>query len=148
MNIQKLFRRLFPGKERRAFNKMRRRHYNELISLTKETREWDWSWLHRMVIMQIKHMHEYYTAGNNVWQSDETKIPIIEQLNKILELEKELDRLEYMDFGVTYVFENGKVTCTCPDNFNEKYRKNEEEIQQTYEELYGLIGKNLRFWWD
>lgn len=35
----KIFKRLFPDKERRAFNKMHRRHRKELVKLAKKTME-------------------------------------------------------------------------------------------------------------
>ena len=87
--MKKLFRRLFPNKEMRAYRKMHRRHRKELIKHAKETGEWDWYWLHGSILMQIRHMHEYYSAGNNVWQTDETRLPIIEQLKRVLDLDDE-----------------------------------------------------------
>ena len=144
----KIFRKLFPSKEQRDYDKMHRRHRKELVKLAKETGEWDWAWLHRMVLMQIKHMHEYYTAGNNVWQTDETRIPIIEQLQHILDLEVEIDRMQDDDNGVEYIRKDGKVECVYPDDFGERIKKHEEREQQLYEELYSSIGRNLRWWWD
>ena len=64
--MKKLFRKFFPNKEQRAFNKMHRRHRKELVKHAKKTCEWDWGWLHDSVIMQIRHIHEYYSEGNNV----------------------------------------------------------------------------------
>ena len=125
--MKKFLRRLFPSPEMRAFHKMRRRHRKELLALAKETGEWDYGWLHEMVMVQIRHMHEYYSAGNNVWQSDETRQPIIEELKYILDLDDKLDR--------TYDEDTDYVTV-------------EKKRQKLYEELYTSIGKNLRNWWD
>lgn len=146
--MKKLFRRLFPNKEQRVFNKMHRRHRKELVKHAKQTREWDWGWLYDSVIMQIRHMHEYYTAGNNVWQDDERRFTLIEQLKHILDLNEEINWMEDYDLGCEYVHKDGVVTAIIPDDFRERVEKHEKRTQELYEELYNSIGKNLRWWWD
>jgi hypothetical protein len=74
-------------------------------------------------------MHEYYTENNNVWQTDETRLPIIEQLKHVLDLDAEIDNMN-------------KDSCVV--DYNEWAKKE----QNLYEELYSSIGKNLRWWWD
>lgn len=123
--MKNLWMKIFPSKEMRRYRKMHRRHSKELIKLAKETSEYDWCWLHEMVIMQIKHMHEYYSAGDNVWQMDESRLEIVEQLKYVLDLNDEIDRLEDI------------WTLESIDKINE-----------LYEELYGSIGKNIQRWWD
>lgn len=147
--MNKLFRKIFPDKEYREFRKMHRRHRKELVKLSKETGEWDWSWLHRMVIMQIRHMHEYYYNGNNVWQVDESRLKIVEELKHVLDLEDELDRLGNDHCGLELVYEGDRlIGHTVPDDFLEKYNKKEAREQELYEEIYSSIGKNLQGWWD
>ena len=150
--MKKIFRRLFPSKEMRAYRKMYRRHCKELVKHAKETREWDWGWLHDSIIMQIRHMHEYYSERNNVWQDDETRLPIIEQLKHILDLEAEIDRMQDDRYGgVEFVHENGvcKAICTKDyDDYRERMDKWCKREQELYEEIYNSIGKNLRWWWD
>lgn len=146
--MNKLFRRLFPPKEMKAFRKMHRRHRKELIKHAKETGEWDWSWLHDSIIMQVRHMLEYYTERNNVWQSDETRLPIIEQLQHILDLEAEIDRMQDDDNGVEYIHENGVCKTIFPDDYGERIQKWNDKEQELYQELYSSIGRDLRWWWD
>ena len=146
--VKKLFRRLFPSKERRAYNKMHRKHRKELIQHAKKTCEWDWLFLHDSIIMQIRHMHEYYTANNNVWQTDESRLPIIEQLQHILDLNAEIDRGYENDCGVEFIHKDGKLEAIFPDDYSERVTKFANKEQKLYEELYGSIGKNLRWWWD
>lgn len=146
--MKKLIRRLFPSPEMRAYYKMRRRHRKELVKLAKEISEWDWGWLHDMVIMQIRHMHEYYSAGNNVWQSDETLLPTIEQLKHVLDLDEEIDKVYDDNYDIEFIHENGKVTANFPDGYHEDTKARLKREQELYEELYSSIGKNLRNWWD
>lgn len=149
--MEKLFRRLFPSKEMRRYRKMHRRHSKEIIKLAIETAEYDWCWLHEMVIMQIRHMYEYYSAGDNVWQTDETRLPIIEQLEHIINLQDELNRVESDTCGVEIMWneDNDRIVNTIrPYNFKERMLKQEERTQELYEEIYGSIGKNIRGWWD
>ena len=146
--MKRLFKKLFPSKEMRAYRKMHKRHRKELVKHAKETREYDWGWLHDSIIMQIRHMHEYYTAGNNVWQADEKRLMVIEQLKHILDLDEKIDKMQDEDDGVQYVHENGKVTCVFPDNYKEYVKNYEKREQELYEELYSSIGEHLRWWWD
>ena len=146
--MKKLFRRLFPSKEMRAYLKMHRIHRRELIKHAKNTGEWDWYWLHNSIIMQIRHMHEYYTAGNNVWQSDETRLKVIEQLKHVLDLDTEINRMQDEDDGVEHIYEDGKVKSIFPDNYKEWAADWEKRQQALYEELYSSIGRDLRWWWD
>lgn len=149
--MNKLFRKLFPDKEMREYNKMHRRHRKELVKLAKETGEWDSSWLYRSIIMQIRHMHEYYSNGNNVWQTDETRLPIVEELKHILDCDAEIERLESEHFGLDWVDKGNKLEFIYPEGreaYREKADAKERKINELYEEIFNSIGKNLRNWWD
>lgn len=123
--MKRLLKRLFPSQEMREYHKMHQEHRKELIKLAKETHEYDWGWLHEMVIMQIRHMHEYYSAGNNVYQVDESRLQIVEELKQALDMQEEIKFAE-MDFDL----------------------KSVDKEQELYEKLYSFIGKNIRKWWD
>ena len=146
--MKKLFKKLFPSKEMRAYNKMYRRHRRELVKHAKETREWDWFWMHDSMIMQIRHMHEYYTAGNNVWQCDESRLSIIEQLQHVLDLEAKIKKMQDDDCGAEYDWKGGVLEATYPDDYQECMIKWQKREQELYEELYLYIAKNMRHWWD
>ena len=147
--MNKLFKKLFPDKERREFNKMHRKHRKELIKHAKETSEWDWSWLHESIIMQIKHMYEYYSKGNNVWQADESRLQIVEQLKHVLDLQEEIEKTQENDCSAEYVYENDElVKIIYPDDYKDRLLENDRKEQGLYEELYSYIGKYLGWWWD
>ena len=63
--MKKLFRKLFPSKEMRAYRKMYRKHRRELVKLAKKDRDWDYGWLDEFVLTKIKHMYEYFSERNN-----------------------------------------------------------------------------------
>lgn len=158
--MNKLFRKIFPSKEMRAFNKMHRRHRKELIKLAKETNEYDYCWLHESVIMHIKHLHEYYSAGNNVWQVDESRLKIVEQLQRILDLESELEKIDSDDCGIESTFDDddkitqelekktSKLYGEVYHSIGERTQEREKKINKLYEEIYSSIGRNIRYWWD
>ena len=134
-------------KEMRAYNKMYRRHRKELVKLAKEVKPFDWGWLDELVLVQIKHMHKYFSAGNNVWQTDETRLPIVEQLRHVLDLYEELDNKLYETYPHSSVTnDDGSITLT--DEGMQNYRKREERRQELYEEIYSYIGKYIQWWWD
>ena len=144
--MKKLFRKLFPSKEMRAYRKMYRRHRKELVKLAKEVKPFDWGWLDELVLTQIKHMHEYFAAGNNVWQTDETRLPIVKQLKHVLDLYEEMDNLDETYPSKCIHTDDGVVIST--DESAQAYRKREERIMELYEEIYSYIGSNLQWWWD
>ena len=109
------------NKEKRAYRKMHRRHRKELVRFAKKVKEWDYAYLHEMVVMQIKHMYEYYLAGNNVWQSEEDRTRTIESLKRVLTLEEEF------------------TMETLADPLQEALY---------YENFYAEVGKNILWWWD
>ena len=123
--MSRLFNRLFPSKDMREYRKEHRKRRKELVKLAKNTYEFDYGYFHRMVIMQIIHMLEYYSEGHNVLQTDETRLCIVKQLQHILDIESEINILE---------------EANSPEA--------ENKILELYAELYKSIGENLRNWWD
>lgn len=147
----KLFRRIrnLFNKEMCAYNKMHCKHRKELIKLAKDDREWDWSYLHDLVMAKIKHMHEYYTAGNNVWQTDESLLPTIDELKHVLDLQEELDNVfKDVPKPEMTINDDKSLTFTWSEEAkqlsDEAYKRHDE----LYEEIYTYIGKHLQGWWD
>lgn len=113
--------------DKREYRKMHRRHRKEMIKLAKEDREWDYLFLHDLVITKIKHMHEYYEKGNNVWQTDETRLQLVESLKHVLDLQEKIEKIW-----------TGEETCM------DKWLLE----QELYKEIYSYIGQELCRWWD
>ena len=144
--MNKLFRKLFPSKEIRAYRKMRRRHKREMVKLAKKVRPFDYGWLDELVLTQIKHMYEYFSAGDNVWQTDETRLPIMEQLKHVLDLYDEMDHL--WDDHIREHIENEDGSITPTEESSKSYIKRKDREMELYEEIYSYIGSNLQWWWD
>lgn len=144
--MKKLFRKLFPSKEMRAYNKMYRRHRRELMKLAKKDRDWDYGWLDEFVLTKIRHMYEYFSDRNNVWQSDESLNEIIEQLKHVLDLYKELDGL--WDNYESSLIKNDDGSVTVTDEGSKRYLAIKTREQELYEEIYSYIGKYIQWWWD
>lgn len=121
-------------KEKRAYRKMYRKHRKEMIRLAKEDRDFDWSYLHDLVITKIKHMYEYYNAGNNVWQTDETRVPICVQLNHVLQLQEEID----------HIYDKVEVNKLSVEDTTNICKKESD----LYKSIYTFIGEHLEEWWD
>lgn len=137
-------------KSMKQYMNMRRKHKKTLVELAKEDEDFDWYYLHTFVITKIKHMYEYYTAGDNVWQTDDTRFTIVATLKYVLNLQDELDNLfktpvdgieyDHSVHGVT------KVTYTNEAKSNLEYKYQRE--QELYAEIYSYIGAHLQLWWD
>ena len=144
--MKKLFRKLFPSKEMHAYNKMHRRHRRELVKHAKETREWDYCWLFESTIMQIRHMYEYYTARNNVYQSDESLISLINSLKYVLDLNDKLDHLWDDHIRGHVVNEDGSISAT--DDSVQSFIDKSKEEAELYQMIYWHIADNILTWWD
>lgn len=144
--MKKLIKKIFPTKEMREYRKMYRRHRKELIAHAKKIREWDYGYLHDSVMMQIRHMYEYYSAGNNILQSEESLNQIIEQLKQVLDLADELDHLWDTHNYDPIKNDDGSITTT--EESANSYRKKSDREQELYEEIYSYIGKHIQWWWD
>jgi hypothetical protein len=116
--MKKLWRRIFPTKEMREYTKMYKRHRKTMIKLAKADRDWDYGYLHDLVVAKIKHMYEYYCAGNNIFQSEESLNHILETLAHTIDLAERLN--------------------------NARWDKEDE----LFKEFYSYIGENLKWWWD
>ena len=123
--MHRLFNRLFPSKDMREYRKEHIKRRKELVKLARNTYEFDYGYFHRMVIMQIIHMLEYYSDGHNVLQTDDSRLLIVKQLQHILDIESEINILE-----------------------EDTSSEDENKISELYVELYKSIGENLRNWWD
>ena len=147
----KLFRRIrnLFNKKMRAYNKMHRKHRKELIKLAKADAEWDWRFLHDLVITKIRHMYEYYVAGNHVFQSDETLLPIIDELKHVLDLQDELEHLfDNLPAPEITFNDNGSMTVTYSYEISAIRDRAYEREDEIYKEIYTYIGEHLRGWWD
>ena len=130
------------SKEMKAYKKMHAQHRKELIALAKEDREWDYDYLHDIVMTKIKHMYEYYVAGNNVWQDDATKNPIVAELKHVLDLEAERREI----WGEYYNFDDDEEESDQEiiDRVN-SYNEREERL---YRDIYEYIGTHMLGWLD
>jgi hypothetical protein len=133
-------------REMRAYRKMYRRHRKELMKHAKETREWDYGWLYDSTIMQIRHMYEYYSEGNNIFQSEESLNTILEQLKHVLDLNYELEHL--WDNYESNVVKNDDGSISVTEEGHKKYVAIRDREQGIYEEIYSYIGKYIQWWWD
>ena len=137
------------SKEYRAYKKMHNKHRKELIKLAKNDFEWDWCFFHELVITKIRHMYEYYKAGNHVFQSEESLTPTIDSLKHVLDLQEEMDHLFDNLPGPEVTFNrDGSMTITYSDEASAIRDRAYEREDEIYEEMYTYIGEHLRGWWD
>lgn len=146
--MKKLFKKLFPSKRMREYNKMHRRQRRELVKHAKETRNWDYCWLYDSTIMQIRHMYEYYSAGNNVWQNDESRDEILSQLKHVLDLNDEMNHLWDSYDHESNLIINEDSSFSVSDEGAKQYRAIRDREQELYEEIFSYIGAHLCYWWD
>lgn len=149
--------------KKRAYKKLMRKQKKERIKWAKEFRMWDWGFLDDLIFNLIAQMKDYYELGWNVWQIEESKQEIIDELKEALRL-KDAREDAYTNYiekyptlePIKYTDENGFECWKFDDGLNEdqakeKYKACKEAMkaeQKAYEKAYTYIGKHLRGWWD
>ena len=136
-------------KEEQAYRKMQKKHTKTLVKLAKEDRDFDWGYLHELVITKIRHMYEYFSNGNNVWQTDDTRVSICIQLNHILQLQDEIDHLQdAMEPALIEENEDGSVTVSRTKKSAAVVQELWQKESELYKSIYSFIGEHIEEWWD
>ena len=117
----------------KRFLKMHKRHRKEQVKRAKNFHEWMWWDLHDDIIQRIEHMLEYYKAGDNVWQCEESRIKIILDLEEILNINKQIIDIE----------QSQDLAQTMED-----YQKEQSDINKLYLKMYKKIGQRIQHWFD
>ena len=128
---------------------MNRKHRKETIKLAKEYCDWDFSYFHDLVITKIRHMYEYYSAGNNVWQSEESLNEVLTSLRHVLDLQEELDNVfnDKPQAEMT-INDDGSLTFTRSEEDVKRVEEIYKRHDELYEEIYSYIGSKILWWWD
>lgn len=100
------------------YNKIRRKHRRELVKLAKEDQDFDYEYLHDLVVVKLKHMYEFYSRGCARFSSERDLNQILETLEHAINISDKID------------------------NVYEPMR-----IRQLYQEFYEYIGQNILLWW-
>lgn len=122
---------------RKQYFKMIRKNRKELNSLNKAacTRPWDSSYGLDYFVAYMKFMQDYYNLGWNVWQTDDTLIPLKKSLNEALEAYEKWQGLEDEFFH--------------DDTENkENFKKILQEYPERKKKFFDLLCEHIEEWWD
>ncbi len=120
----------------RRYRKAQKKYEKQLIRYIKEEEKpYDWFSIVEILIKMIKRRLDYYSCGDNVWQTDETRDPTVETLKTAYRLGMEAVARDDMTPDM-----NGWTT--------EDFIVNEKEIQEAYVKFFSYIAANMRSWWD
>ena len=111
-----------------AYKKAQKKRRKNLAELVRRDQEWDWEYLHKIIVQKLKNMLEYYERGDNVWQDGLSRVKKIRQIKHALDLAEKIYDTEYM--------------CRIsPREFAEYERR-------TMKKFYNYVGNHLMDWWD
>ena len=100
------------------YNKMRRKHRKELIDLAKEDQDFDYEYLHNLVVVKLKNMYEFYSQGHAEFLAESYLNQILETLEHAINISDKIDMV--------------------PEP---------TRIKELYQEFYEYIGQNIMLWW-
>ena len=100
------------------YNKMRRKHRKELIKLAKEDQDFDYEYLHNLVVVKLKNMYEFYSQGHAEFLAESDLNQILETLEHAINIADKIDMV--------------------PEP---------TRVKELYQEFYEYIGQNIMLWW-
>ena len=103
----------------KKYRKLQKKHTKKLVKVAKKTKDFDYGYFHDLVMTQIQNMYELYEDRDVIWQVDESRQEIADQLKEIIDLNDKI------------------VASTLPD-----------DEQELLKQIYTKIGKNIMCWWD
>ena len=75
------------------YNKMRRKHRKKLIKLAKEDQDFDYEYLHSLVVVKLKNMYEFYFQGHAGFLSESDLNQILETLEHAINISDKIDNV-------------------------------------------------------
>lgn len=132
-------------------------------------RDWDSSFLTKIILFKLQQMWEYYSNSDNVWMSEDNRLKIINSLHTTITLIKSIDEDDYCpelfeefnkDFdnrinNSTKTEVNEEIWWKMPNSSLEikasfdKARKKAQELKnKDIEELIKVLKDNYTTWWD
>lgn len=103
----------------KKYRKLQKKHTKKLVKVAEKTKDFDYMYFHRLVMAQIQNMYELYMNRDVIWQVDESRQQIVDQLKEIIDL-------------------NDKIEAST------SYEDEEKLLKQ----IYTKIGENIMCWWD
>ncbi len=120
----------------RRYRKAQKKYEKQLIRYIKEEEKpYDWFSMVEILIKMIKRRLDYYSCGDNVWQIDETRDPIVETLKIAYRLGMEAVARDDMAPNIK-------------DWTTEDFIADDKEAQEAYIKFFSYIAANMRSWWD
>lgn len=142
------------SKEFKRFWKAEKKYKKALIKyIKKEESSYDSYQFPAIIMMMLKRRLEYYTQGDNVWQSEDSQKLVIKSLEKAVSLgEYALD-----DYNFYYEDEKEYFKRMDHDHLDIKdypHHTIEEKVamfkkeRQAYSDWFSYIGEHFDEWWD
>lgn len=132
-------------KEHKAFIKA-------LKNSVKDAGLFDYSWLEEMTRIWVSHMLNYYKNGYNVWQVDESRLEIVEQLEEVNGLFEQLDHVYDRSNSFLKAENDDDFLPSVNDGDKETWREavveETDKEHELYKEIYAKIGEYIQYWWD
>lgn len=110
-----------------AYKKAQKKRRKKLVEIVRKDQEWDWEYLHRLIVQKLKNMLDYYDRGDNVWQDGLSRVKKIRQIKHALDLENKVYNAEFEDIARLGVGE---------------YER------RAMKKFYNYLGNHIQGWWD
>lgn len=144
--MKKLLNKLIPPKEDVVNLRMQHRHKRELLKMAKHSCDFSYTYLDEFVHLKIKHMHEYFSSCRDIWQTEEDRAQIVEQLQHVLDLWGNIDIL-WKNYEKNIIRdEDGSIAKNKRNAV--LYLEALAKEGELYKEIYSYIGEWIQFWED
>lgn len=144
--MKKLLKKLWPPKEDIEHLRIQHRHKRELLQIARQSYDFSYAYLDEFVRVKIVHMHEYFSSCTDIWQTEESRAQIIEQLQHVLDLWGKIDTL-WENYNNSIIRnEDGSIAQNKRNAV--LYLEALTREGELYKEIYSYIGEWIQFWED
>lgn len=137
----------------KKYRKMMKSYKKELKKLAKKAAPWEYGFLEEYFITYLRFMKDYFELGENVWQVDETRIPIVESLSGALNAYNEYESAWDPFFEVFGQDIDDKdieeISRPLPSkDINKILEKCHRKEDRAWNKFWKIVQKDFKRWWD
>lgn len=142
---------------KKSYHKMMRHYRKKLTQSARGFQPYDWGFFIDNLRITLEWMEAYYDLGYNVFQSEETRVPIQQSLEEVCDLLEEAAEDTEITENYGETLESWIEKLNNSDNqradedaaeYRTRIEAQEKKRTELYKKAFAKIAEDFRTWWD
>lgn len=143
---------------KKQYERMSKKHKKALKKAAKNFKPWEYSYFMDVLYEMLSYMKDYYIGGYNVWQSDESLIPLLQSLITAYNAIKDIQEFKFEapvnEFYLAHPPKNlddvtsNRYTEEQAAALKQSHIESSELKKEMYATLFNTIRDHIDEWWD